>query len=73
MTQTTNVEGAWLLERGDSQVCEPLYWCGRHDWDKDHYKAVRFSRKEDAESASEYIEQFDDATYKNRVCFHEWG
>jgi len=72
MTETT-IEGGWVIENQSSQVCEPVYWGGRGDWTKDHLKAVRFSRKEDAESMAEYLAFMEDETYNHRVAYHEWG
>jgi hypothetical protein len=66
-------EGGWVIEEQASQVCEPLYWGGTHDWTKDNLKAVRFSRKEDAEIMAEYLGFMEDQTYKHRVAYHEWG
>lgn len=39
---------AWLIEAGDGNRSAPVYWDGG-DWSADHLRAVRFSRKIDAE------------------------
>ena len=66
-------EGGWVIEHQSSEVSAPVYWCGTDEWTKDNLKAVRFCRKEDAESAQEFIGFMDDETYNHRVAYHEWG
>lgn len=67
-------EAGWLIERGDSQACEPSYWgwvadeeASGLDWTKSHQDALRFARKIDAERYAL------DAGWNNvRICEHEW-
>ena len=44
-------EYAWVIERGDSSLNRPVYFTGGSifQWEVDHEKAIRFSRREDAE------------------------
>lgn len=71
------IEGGWCIEHHTSSPAQPKYWCGYNDggddWSIDHLKAVRFSRKQDAQTVSEYLEQLEDSWHKNRVAYHEWG
>jgi hypothetical protein len=67
-------EFGWVIEKHDSEPCEPLYWsCGVNplSWSKDNLEAVRFARKEDA--ARFMDECFDHANMKNRIAEHGWG
>jgi len=53
----------WIIEHGDRDR-PGLYWSGYvfamkdHTWDRDLEKAIRFSRKEDAERAGLNIERY---------------
>ncbi|MCK9994030.1 MAG: hypothetical protein Dbin4_02550 [Alphaproteobacteria bacterium] len=64
-------EFAWVIERGDSQSCDPTYWAGlsRLDskWSQDHMEAVRFARKQDAEKVACGL-----GHGYHRVCAHGW-
>ena len=67
-------ETGWVIERGDSEPSAPLYWAGHYEWERDHLKAVRFSRKEDAERVAERERTLDDGGPEYaRVCEHSWG
>ena len=62
-------EKAWLIERASSDPSAPQYFAGcKHGqfltWTYNHLKAVRFSRKEDAEQM--------DLGEEVRVCEHAW-
>lgn len=59
---------AWVIEDLASEIHEPRYWSGRHGWTSDAYKAVRFARKEDAESAASALVEPD----QTRVREHGW-
>jgi hypothetical protein len=74
-SKTTKVEGGWVIEHGSSPTYKPRYWCGVHEFDEDHLKAVRLSREIDAQSEAEYLDNdFDAANIGNyRVAYHEWG
>lgn len=64
------VETGWLIERGDSEVCAPLYWGGVHGWTTDNLKAIRYARREDAQAEADWSES--EATYKARIAEHQW-
>jgi len=63
---------AWVIEKGS----EPSYYAPTEpgEWSRDHLKACRFARKEDAEAI-----QFRHVTHGllpvegTRVCEHGWG
>lgn len=57
-------ETGWVVESGASEPSRPLYLAGPGKWSVDNLKAVRFSRKEDAQKF---------ALKSDRVCEHAWG
>lgn len=62
-------ESAWLVEK--KGPIGPLYWCvdetGVFDWTSDHLKALRFSRRVDADAVAGGM--LDDA----RAVEHGWS
>lgn len=61
-------EFGWVIERGDSQPSAPTYWSGPDRWSQSHMDAVRFVRKQDAESVASRLGQG-----YHRVAEHSWG
>jgi hypothetical protein len=59
---------AWVIEDANSHPSRPLYWSGYHEWDQDHMKAIRFSRRIDAIRLARSV--FCENDY--RVCEHGW-
>lgn len=67
-------EFAWVIEKGP--VSEPSYYApiAPGEWTRDHLKACRFARKEDAEAVQfRHVEHCDLPVYGTRVCEHGWG
>ena len=67
----TEAEYGWVIERCDSPVSAPLYFMaitGKKEaaWSVHHLSAVRFCRKEDAESVLPFLGS------GHRVCEHGW-
>lgn len=72
---TDGSETGWLIERGDSDPCEPKYWAaGQADpkrpsaWTSNNTQAIRFARKDDAEMVSRRILK----EVPVRICEHIW-
>src|SRR5947209_4018030 len=42
-------ESGWVIELAASEPCSPQYWAGSSLWVPEHLKAIRFSRKQDAQ------------------------
>lgn len=66
-------EYAWVIE-GVWWDSVPVYWDGYGEcsFDKDHQRAIRFARKDDAERVLRYIiRPSANALYK--VVEHGWG
>lgn len=60
-------EIGWVIEREDSDPSRPMYYAGK-DWSYDNLKAVRFARKEDAETMSSYMFPGE----PHRIADHMW-
>jgi hypothetical protein len=62
-------EIAWLLERGGNE--KPLEYLavinGFFEWTADHYRALRLSRRKDADDLAGLVEDAE------RVVEHQWG
>lgn len=66
-------EYAWVIERGDSPVSEPLYYAPQTaaGWDKDNALALRLARQQDAQVIVDaYCLDDQDGV---RVAEHGWG
>jgi len=57
---------SWLLEKTETDVNYLTIQNGYWDWTIDVHKAFRMSRREDAESLSEIVEDAE------RINEHEW-
>lgn len=77
-------ETGWVIELGESEPSHPSYWMGPAErpaewpfgmWSDKHLKAVRFSRKEDAEAVVKIITLLagDDSRAQFRIAEHCWG
>ena len=66
-------ESGWVIERGDSEPAEPLYYAPQTNdgWDKRHLLACRFARKQDAQIISDAYGLADE--YGVRICEHSWS
>ena len=69
------VENGWVIEKGDSETCEPLYWRGAavdadhvDPWTKDNGLAIRFARHTDARVVHFHLFPHIDV----RICEHQW-
>ncbi|WP_292365131.1 hypothetical protein [Mesorhizobium sp.] len=64
-------ETGWLIERGGS--ASPMYWQGPGKWSGDHITAIRFARRQDAETVRSAI-SFDRAEDlpPHTVAEHAW-
>lgn len=64
-------ESGWLIEHGESDTAEPMYWTGLKimQWSKDHMQALRFARECDASTIASGLL----AGVPTRVCEHGWG
>lgn len=61
-------ESGWVIELGASPASRPEYWCGGPLWSPDNLKAIRFSRKVDAEATA-----FMNCNGINiRIAEHQW-
>lgn len=75
-TAAGGYETGWVIERSTSEVSRPEYYTGHEYplqyWSFDNLKALRFARKEDAETirASGLIFEIPNA---HRVADHGWG
>lgn len=69
-----STEFGWLIEDGNSKPSAPSYICitGRQsiDWTKDNVKALRFSRREDAQAFVRYALA---GISSHRIALHGWG
>lgn len=61
-------ESSWVIERGDSEPCAPLYYDGL-GWTADHNLAIRHARKLDAERVAVGLDGHQD----HRICEHIWS
>ncbi len=64
-------ENGWVIESIYSSPSAPEYWNGGRDsqsWTLDHLRAVRFSRKQDADMVADTV--FSGKGH--RVCEHYW-
>ena len=65
-------EFAWVIEAKPSMSTVPAYWGvdpdGKEEFMTDCYKAIRFSRKEDAEAFIKYCGWTEVSAVE-----HEWG
>ncbi len=61
-------ESAWLVEKGPEGIGKVLYICANYmlEWTDDPNKALRLSRREDAEAICSIVEDAD------RVAEYEW-
>jgi hypothetical protein len=57
----------WVIEREDSEPSRPMYFTGIN-WDYDNLKAVRFARKEDAQTMARYMFPGE----PHRIADHMW-
>ena len=60
-------ETGWVIEREDSEPSRPMYYAG-FEWDYDHLKAMRFARKEDAQTMCRYMFPGE----PHRIADHAW-
>lgn len=68
-------ETGWVIEHKNSEPCAPLYWAG-NGWSREHMKAIRFARKEDAERTARGWDDDDplpNEPTEHRYCEHAWG
>lgn len=61
---------AWVIEDAGSEPSTPAYFAGVHHWTRDHLKAVRFSRKQDAQAL---VDAGGLGSGYFRVCEHAWS
>ena len=69
MTIISGTEFGWCIERGEASA--PFYLTvssGLFDWTQDNGKALRFSRREDADAVASVI-----GDEVERVAEHGWG
>lgn len=62
-------ESGWVIERGDAAT--PDYVTVENEqvvWTKDHMKAIRLARREDAERLAELV-----IDHVDRIAEHQWG
>jgi hypothetical protein len=70
-------EIGWVIEAGWTSTAKPKYWCGiegsgdglLHEWRNDSYRAIRFSRKKDAEKIARQL--IDPQAW--RAAEHAWA
>lgn len=72
--EAKSMEYGWVIEHHRSPVHSPEYWVG-NGWDRDHLRAIRFARKEDAQRS---LDGFDDddplpGERPHRIAEHGWG
>ena len=60
-------ETGWVIEREDSEMSRPLYFCGGA-WDHDNLKAIRFARETDARRLCHYMFPGE----PHRIADHAW-
>src|SRR5579859_2376491 len=60
-------ETGWVIEQEDSDPSRPMYYAG-FDWSYDNLKAMRFARKEDAQTMCRYMFPGE----PHRVADHMW-
>ena len=60
-------EVGWVIEREDSEPSRPMYYAGK-EWDHDNLKAVRFARREDAQTMCRYMFPGE----PHRIADHMW-
>jgi len=71
--ETVTVESGWLIEDADSPAYAPAYFAGGPAgpaFTPDHFKAMRFARKDDAEAFALMSSGTLDGV---RIAFHEWS
>lgn len=66
-------EHAWLIESRASEPCAPDYWAG-NGWSKDHNRAIRFCREEDARRECAGWDEDSPLPHEgeHRICEHIW-
>lgn len=65
-------EDGWVIEHADSSTANPVYWAAL-TWQADHLKAVRFSRRTDAETTLMVVTASEEVDHQHRVCLHSWS
>ena len=65
-------ETGWVVEHGESEVCEPQYLCLLDcvHWTYDNLSATRFARESDAQA---FHDCFLEACFGHRILEHQWG
>lgn len=67
-------EFAWVIEQGSGSDLRYYAPTAPGEWSKDHLKACRFARKEDAEAIQfRHVTHCDRPVDDTRVCEHGWG
>lgn len=61
-------ESGWIIEGAWSSTGSPEYWVGSSAWSSDHRRALRFSRRQDAQQAADLM----CAGLNVRICEHIW-
>lgn len=78
MKDNSAIESAWLIElaNSDGTVLAPAHYFGLDErgWTTDHYSAIRFCRKEDAERAIQLLRGFiyTGSSEKAIATEHSW-
>lgn len=70
LPESAAAETAWLIEDGASEPSSPAYFAGVGRWTRDHLKAVRFSRKQDAQAL---VDAGGLGPGDFRICEHAWS
>lgn len=60
-------ETGWVIEREDSEPSRPMYYAGT-SWEYDNLRAIRFARKEDAQTMARYMFPGE----PHRIADHMW-
>jgi hypothetical protein len=64
---------AWLIEKGSGDGLRYYAPTEPGEWTRDHMKACRFSRKEDAEAVQfRHVTHGHLPEFDTRVCEHMW-
>lgn len=72
--EAKSMEYGWVIEHHRSPVHSPEYWVG-NGWDRDHLRAIRFARKDDAQRSLDGFDEDDPlpGEQPHRIAEHGWG
>ena len=63
-----HTEYGWVIEGGWTSTDKPEYWVGSSAWSDNHLRALRFSRRQDAQQAADLML----SGVNVRICEHAW-